>query len=227
MVDLFEALRRFETVEKVSYLYPNVVGQGAIDFFFFVCPARKPFRLNAYGTGFTTAYREGVTPSSLERVKRVSAFLSEFEKKVTFPFSCRCIFASADALILFPIPIDPPSLPSEVAGFPVVSNYDLVAKNSQVWARLMRDKPWEKVPERISNQERERFSSLFWSRPPANLIREFIDRSFAGFALDGILARQGCFGSNPVLLGVEGEGVAILQNAGLSKPEWLPVALLK
>ena len=227
MKDFFGALKQFETAKKVSNFYQEVAEREPVNFLFFTCPARKPFKINRYKTGFTTTYLEGITPASLQGIERVKCFLREFQEKVKeINFSCTCIFANADGLILFPIPLKPPQIP-EIQGYQVLGNYELVLNNLHTWVDLFKERPWEKIPQRILEMEKIRFSSLFLFHPPANLLEEFIRRSWAGFALDGILARDDHFGRNPVLLGVEGEGVAMLQNAALSRDQWLPVILLK
>jgi hypothetical protein len=75
--------------------------------------------------------------------------------------------------------------------------------------------------------ELARLGSLLPSNAPENLVLDFAERSWSGFALDGILAREGHFGPNPVLIAVEGTGVAMLQNCGLERGDWLPVIHLR
>ncbi|OHA62010.1 MAG: hypothetical protein A2117_02370 [Candidatus Wildermuthbacteria bacterium GWA2_46_15] len=225
-MDLFQALRELGEVEKVSHLYPEIVGAGPLDFFFFVCPARKSFEINRERTGFTTVYRNGITPASLERARKVRLFLEEFGK-IGIQYNCRCVFSSADAIICFPIPVAKPEPPSAIEGIAVIENYPLLLANLGRWTSLICQKPWEKVSGKVREEEEKRLRLLFLFRPPENLAKDLIARIWAGFSLDGLLAREGTFGQNPVLLGVEGEGVTILQNAALSRKEWLPTIFLK
>ena len=228
-MDIFTQLRKFESVEKVSNLYPEILEKGPLDFFFFLCPKMKGsgFRLNRNQTGLTTEYSEGLNTSTPERIARVKKFLEEL-KNLEIQFTCRGIFSAADAIIMFPVPIKPPQTPLEIEGIPIISNYELVKSNFPRFAELMRKKPWENVPGRVRELEFARLAEfLKYTNPPRNLIKDFVERIWSGFALDGILAREGKFGDNPILLGVESLGVAILQNAALPKEKWLPVIQLR
>jgi len=224
-MDLFAVIRDFQSVEKVSNLYPQD-GEEELSLLFFICPTMKSsgFKLNRNKTGLTTEYTKGENKSTPERVARVDAFADE-AKKAGIDFAISAIFSSADALILFPIPLPEPPIPK--LSYNVISNYQLVKNNFDNFVELYHSQPWEKVPEKIRRLEGERLKIFFSTSTPSNIIQDFIERVFAGFALDGILMRKGLFGKNPVILGVESPGVAILENAALPQEEWLPIIQLK
>lgn len=225
-MDLFAVLREFETVERVSHLFPETWSEP-LDFFFFLCPKIKPagFRPNRNKTAFRVDFVPGVANSTLTRVERVLRFLEEFEQ-LDVEYQLRAVLATADVIILPLVPMEAPPLIG-LDGIEVVSNFPFVQSRLGMYFELYRDQPWMSLPERIRREERKRLEKLLPSRTPAGLVDEFVERAWAGFALDGRLARQGCFGKNPVLLGVESPGVAILQNAALQRDQWLPVIQLK
>lgn len=228
--DLFVQLKKLENVEKVSNFYPGILEKGSLDFFFFLCPKMKGgrFRLNKNQTGFTTEYVEGLNNSTPQRIVCVKRFLEEF-KNLKIPFTCRGILATADAIILFPFPVKPPIVFPEIEGVQIISNYELVKINFVKFLELINEKSWEKAPKRVRDLEFDRLFSDFpkYIKSPKNLIQDFVERTWAAYSLDGLLARAGKFGDNPILLGVESPGVAILQNAALPKEKWLPVVQLK
>ena len=221
-----------KSVEKVSNFYPKT-GECCLNFFFFVCPKSKGngYSVNRNKTGFTTRYVEGQRESTLEKIERVKKFLKEFSgepENAEISFTCTCVLADAEALTLFPIPIDPPIVPSKIKEIPVMSNYKLVRDNLLKFWELYQTKPWERISDKTRAEEYAYIQNLIeYTHAPENLIRDFAERVWAEYALDGILAKEGKFGKNPILLGVEGEGTVMLQNAALPKKEWLPTILLK
>jgi len=82
------------------------------------------------------------------------------------------------------------------------------------------------MPQRFVEQGEKRLNDLLPDGCPSNVSKDFVRRAMAGFALDGILIKSGCFGGNPVLLGVESPEVAVLQNAALSRENRIPVIQL-
>lgn len=225
-MDLFYVLRNFETVERVSNLYPSIT-EKSLNFLFFLCPKIKGsgLRLNRNKTGFIVDYSAGLSNKSQDATERVKRFLAELTD-IQVSYSAKAIFASADSIILFPIPVEPPAIP-DITDFDVISNLGLMLKHLPDFGRLYRDKPWNSVPKKVREQERERLSNLLPSNTPNHLKQDFVERTWAGFALDGILTRQGYFGDNPVLLGVESPGVAVLQNSALPKDQWIPIVQLR
>lgn len=224
-LDLFQALIGMEAVEGVSNLYGEGK-KGLLNFFFFICPARKRriLRKNRNETGFFPDYKyeEVLTQATMERIEVVNQFLREFSSEIEIEYQCLCVFSSADALTLFPIPAEPPVPPREIGEIPVLSNYEIVLENLTRFGRIFQERPWEGVPLKWRELEYNRLAELLPREAPERLIRDFVERVWAGFALDGVLAREGVFGPNPVLLGVESRGVVVLQNAALPRQLWLP-----
>lgn len=231
-MDLFALIRRLREVSKVSNLYPQH-GERPLDLIFFTCPKmkggrwRNRIRVNPQGTGFTTTYKEGVTEESLSRVHQAVNFARILTGVGIKVGALTNVFASTDSLILFPIPVSPPPTIPQFDGVRTISNYEVVLGHLTLWGELYREQPWQKVPRWARKMEEERFRKLLPVTAPENLVEDFIRRVFAGFSLDGILIRQGKFGTeNPVILGVESPGVAVLQNAALLNKEWLPIIQL-
>ncbi len=228
-MDIFAQLRRFESVEKVSNLYSEASKNVPLDFFFFLCPKMKGsgLKLNRNKTGLTAEYVEGLNTSTPQRISRVKRFLEEF-KTLKIPFTCKGVLSLADAIILFPVPARPPVAPLDILGIPIISNYELVKMSFVRFAGLLNEKPWERSPGKVRESEFARLSEMLkYANPPQNLIQDFVERIWAGFALDGILAKEGKFGDNPILLGVESPYVVMLQNAALPREKWLPTIQLR
>lgn len=224
-MDLFPVIRQMPAVARISNFYLN--GQQGLDLFFFVCPKMNGsgFRLNRNQTGFTTVYVSGLSQSAVERIDAAKRFSADLES-LGVPHCLRCVFASADALILFPLAVEPAQSPG-LEELELIANYDLVKSNWDQLLSYYNEKIWKSIKPGILTQEEERLRELIKGTVPENILRDFVERSWSGFALDGYLARIGCFGKNPVMLGLEGEGVAMLQNAGLPKEKWLPTIFLK
>lgn len=223
--DLFSQIKSFSSVQKVSNFYPN--GNDLYDLVFFVCPriSGKGIKINKANTGFTASYRDGMSEYSRERFVRVSNFLTEI-RSIGLRYSLTTIFAAADSYLLFPIPADPPEIPSPEFipdGFELVSNLQIYRNFSTEFGYFYRDCIWKKTPQWARKLEIERLAEILPINAPENLKTDFTDRCFAGFALDGLVLKQGIFGPNPVILGVESLGVSVLQNAALEKPDWIPV----
>lgn len=226
-MDLFQVIREFNSVKQVSNLYPEVENKP-LNFLFFICPATKPsgYKINRNKTGLTVEYVNGYNKSTDERLTRVNMFIEE-AKKAKISFNVSAIFASADAIMLFPIPVTPPFLPDLDFGIKIVSNYEIVWSNFARYAKLFYSKPWENVPDKFVRMEYDRIKTFFSERKiPQYIVQDFIERVFAGFALDGVLIRGGYFGDNPVILGIESPGVVVLQNAALPRKQWLPIIQL-
>jgi hypothetical protein len=226
MKDVFAELKSFKSVREVHRLYPYHA-EKRLDCFFFICPKMKGagLRVNRNTTGFTARYSSEPAPTTNERFNRVKAFIDE-ATTVSIEISVTAVFASADALILYPIPFEPPPAP-QLNELEVVSNHELVNDALGDFWRIYDEQPWKKISPKITNAETERIRTLLPASAPDNLKRDYIERVWSGFALDGILAHRGAFGANPVLLAVEGRDVAILQNAALPKEDRLPVVELR
>ena len=225
-MDIFPLLKGMPSVMKVSNLY-DCVANETITFLFFICPKMKGngFRLNGNKTGLEVEYVGKKFPNSaIQAIGRAMIFLTEFQR-LNLPFTARAIYASADALMLPSVPTSPPEVPTH-PDIEVVPNDLVVASNICTFGQLYRAKPWSSAPQRVCSFERDRLSSILSSHIPANVAADFVERTWSGFALDGLLIRQGLFGFNPVLLGVESPGISILQNAALPRDQWLPVLQL-
>jgi len=225
-MDMFSRLRELSSVLKVSNLYQQVADE-VITFVFFICPKMKGqgFRINSNKTGFDAEYVPAVLANSaILAIERATRFLSEFET-LGLPFMSRALYASADALILPSVPTTPPATPVSL-DVEIVSNDQAVIEHLTDFGRLYREKPWRNTPQKISDLERQRLISILPSNTPTNVACDFVERTWSGFALDGVLIRSECFGPNPVLLGVESPGVSVLQNAALPRDQWLPVIQL-
>jgi hypothetical protein len=223
-MDIFKMISGLEGVKRVSNLYPEIC-QKTINLIFFVCPATKSrLKVNRNRTGFTTCYKQDGAFGSVawKRVQKVREFLLRF-RSLELDYSCVCIFASGDALIISSLPVEAPVCLESIDGIEIVSNYKIVHQNLTRFSTLYGQKPWENVPVRTRNEEEVRLWEILPKEAGDNLKTDFVERIWAGFALDGILIREGTFGINPVILGVESPGVAMLQNSALEKKNWIPV----
>lgn len=224
--DIFEILRNFKSVKQVSNLYKTSV-QEKINFLFFICPCmnNKGIKIAPNRLGFTTTYLNKLNTSTIIRISLVNMFISEMEL-TGISFDVTAIFSNADSLILFPLPVSVPrEIPELDQKIKVVPNLDFVRKNMDEFANLYYSKPWKKIPEFILKNESDRLKE-FLPKSDALLKNDFVNRTFAGFSLDGILIRQGYFGKNPIILGVEAPGVAKIQNSALEKKNWIPIVSL-
>lgn len=246
--DLFAVLRACQSVARVSNLYDERLARLhnwdeirlPLNLMLFLCPkmSGKGLRVNRSGTGLRVSYMQGPSKSTEARIEKADKFLEEVVKQ-DIKVTVQGVFAAADALILFPIPQCPPdscdaeeqmlirlglSRSVRIAFF---SNLELVECNRDLFAQFYEEEPWRAVPRSIQVQEEERLRAMLPQNIPDYVGADFVRRTFAGFALDGVLLRQGAFGHNPVILGVESPGVAILQNAALRRVDWLPVIQLR
>ena len=223
--DLFATIRALSSIKKVSNFY--VPEDTVLDLVFFVCPrlTGNGLKVNKLKTGFAASYRDGISEYSRERFERVDRFCHELQS-FDVNYRLTAIFAAADSMMLFPIPAEPPNLPSAEfvpQGFKLLSNLEIYASQFQTFAKLYRDSVWQKAPPWAIKMERDRLAEILPRNIPDNISEDFINRCFAGFALDGLILRQGYFGQNPVILGVETPGVSVLQNIALERSQWLPV----
>lgn len=227
-MDIFESIRSLDSVERISNLSPH--HPQPLNFLFFLCPSLsgKGYYVNKLGTGITARYVNKVSKSAIERVSRVNAFVAELRQKIPIPFVVKAVFSSADALMLCvpPVPV-PQATASEEIGFPVIANDGPVLRHLCLHSELYNRQCWQSVPDKIWKAEYDRLMSFLPVNTPDNIRTDFAHRVFAGFGLDGLLMRDGCFGENPIILGVESPGVTKLQNAALLREEWLPVVQLK
>jgi len=231
-MDIFQQISGLEEVEIVRNLYPEVAGMP-LDLIFFTCPQmqgsrrRNRIRVNELRTGLTTAYEEGISENSITRLEKAIKFAQKLTDTGIEVGRTTNVFGTADALILFNPPVDPPAIP-QIEGVWTTGNYEIVLRHFGLWAELYRQKPWLNCPSWARKMEEERLRELLPTTVPKNLAEDFICRVFAGFSLDGILIRRGEFGiQNPVIFGVESAGVAVLQNAALPRDRWLPVIQLR
>lgn len=220
-----------DCIEKVYWLREEIL-QAPLDVIFFVCPRRsQEFQVNDLETGFTTEYTKGISESSEHHLQKLPEMVGRLKGRVAIR-SLTGIFSGADALILPPVALPPPQPPVEIAGIKelrkeiaikIVSNYEAVWFYFPRWAHLYYTRPWEQAPEWAREMEEKRLRRLL-VEVPERLANDFVWRVFAGFSLDGVLIREGEFGTpNPVLLGIESPGVALLQNAAVGKNEKVPI----
>lgn len=227
-MDVFETLRSFQCVTRVSNLRDT--GE-TLDFVFYLCPSTKArMQVNQLRTGLTTQYRAHLSSSLEKRIERVREFACEASMRGV-SFTLTAIFANADAYILFPIPVKVPPVPVTDFGLPnfrMMGNASAVMTHLEEFSTLYSKKPWESISGRLWLPEVERLRVFVPSGAPENVRDDYVQRIFAGFALDGVLIRNGAFGTpNPVILGVESEGVAVLQNAALEKKDRIPLVQLR
>ena len=227
MCDLFQKFNEMESVKMVRNFYNQ--SASWINFIFYLCPKMNGsgVKINELGTGFTTRYVDGLTASALGRIDRVITFQEEYFAS-GYQGSFTGIWCDADALILFPIAAIPPDKHMLIdRRFMWASNYDIVRNNYlESFYSLYREKPWENIPAKIRIEEEERLRALLPSKSSDNLIDDFIRRTFAGFALDGLILKTDDIVSNSIILGVESPGIPMLQNAALKKEDRIPVVEL-
>lgn len=233
-MDIFQLLREMPSVQKVSNLYPERMDfDRMLTFLFFACPRvnGSGFRINPQKTGLTASYTATASGSMIDRVGQANAFIDEFRvlsAKHRIRYQCRCIFAAADALVLFPIPKAPPPTPEwGEANIELISNYEPMRNHIELLAEFRQNKPWQSLPGSVITEERQRLLSFLPHGLPDNIRQDYVERIFAGFCLDGHLIRKELFGENPIILGVEPPGVTMIQNSALAKQDWVPVIALR
>ncbi|OGE82719.1 MAG: hypothetical protein A3B95_01560 [Candidatus Doudnabacteria bacterium RIFCSPHIGHO2_02_FULL_43_13b] len=181
--------------------------------------------MNPEGTGFTAKYVDRLSGFAKARRDKAWEFMAEVTAQDrNFDWVFRMVWGSADALILYS-QTDYPGIPADVREG--VANHVAVAAHIADFWRFYEEQPWQNSPAWAIKQEDRRLRSLLPENATKHLKQDFVRRVFAGFALDGFLLRKGCFGRNPVILGVESSGVAVLQNAALEPKEQIPVIQLK
>lgn len=229
--DLFSLLKAAKSVARISNFYLN--DYHVIEFISFSCPrfTGNGLKLNECKTGFTATYRDGFSANSLKSFELIQAFNEEFgqicqDNSVEMKIKTKVIFADADSVILLPIPVSPPAMPpieDRPCGIIFKRNLPIYREYLAKFGEIYQEKPWKSAPKWALEMEYERLDKIIPSHTPEPIKEDFINRCFAGFALDGIILREGRFGPNPVILGVESKGVSILQNSALAKKDWIPV----
>ncbi len=213
-------IEKLRSVRRV--VHPKeIFGITKIDFLFFVCPKMKSPGIVVENGKLTARYVNGLSSFTNARIQKVNAFLDELRAIEIdgYAFSIKAIFASADSFILFETPVEPPSMTPAIPGIEVVSNLEIYKRNRPTnLETLLEERPWEKIPSR--HLEEQRLKKLLPADATREMRQRFVERTFAGFALDGVVIRHDAFSStarNPVILGVESPGVADLQNAQLGE----------
>lgn len=214
------ALKRIKDVARVVG-NPNL-NEATLVYFLCPCLSSKGIVVNQDGTGFTAKYVERLSVSAKVRINKARGFMAQ----VSGQSSCvyRIIWGSADGMILYS-QSDFPAVPDGLRQ--AIANHSAVASHMVEFWRFYEERPWTLAPAWAVVQEERRLLSILPADSPKALQRDFIRRVFAGFALDGWLLREGLFGPDPVILGVESSGVAILQNAALALADQIPVIQLK
>lgn len=223
--DLFSTIKALPGVAKISNFFPQE--NQILDLIFFVCPrfTGNGLKINKHQTGFTANYREGISEYSKERFVKAQNFMDRLSS-ANIKYKIKTIFAAADSTLLFPVPAEPPVLPSYEyipEGFKLTSNLEIYQNHLQDFGRIFRQEPWKSAPSWALKIEYDRLTEIIPHHTPEEIKEDFIARCFAGFALDGIILRKGLFSTNPIILGVESKGVSVLQNCALEKKDWLPV----
>lgn len=232
-MDLFTMFGHFG-IDRIFY-DGNVKSDEDINFLFFVCPRMKNPGITIKRSALTAKYVPGLSGYQQKRIARIKRFFHEAESfygarsKVRINFDIKkAIFAAADSFILFSPPLDPPREVPNIPEIEVVSNIDLYKKREGRFTDILyHERPWEKIPAWVLDTEEKRLRQLLPVETSREVKQEFIQRVFAGFALDGLVIREGVFGGNPVILGIESPGVGYLQNASLKPEERIPVIQLK
>ncbi len=232
-MDLLKTLRGLTSVEKVYGL--NYSEDTVLNFLFFICPKLQGEGIvrNRRSTGFTATYGAGLSKSALLRINQVRKFMSEAEQ-TEIKFTTTAIFAAADAITLFSPPANIPSKPY-ISDTRILSNLAPVRKEMRQWRDFYESL---EIPDNIMDEwhmydykfyELHRLKGLLpeGENYQDRSQNDFVKRAFANFALDGVLMRQGVFGENPVILGVESPGVALIQNAALKDKECVPIVQLE
>lgn len=214
-------LKKCPSVGRIFNL-ENVDPNAKINLLFFICPKmRNPGIVMEHGV-LTAQYVPGLPGFAEDRILRVKEFLDGL-RKVGVDFDIKAIFAAADSFILFPSPIKPPEPVPTITEIEVVSNLEVCGGRLEQFVAFCEKHPWDKVPARLL--EEQRLKKLLPFETPREVKEAFVSRTFAGFALDGLVVSDGVFGKNPVILGVESPGVPMLQNTALTKP--IPVIELE
>ena len=216
-------LSRIRGVAKITAAGKNCFEDSRL--VYFLCPSlsSKGIVVNAEGTGFTSKYVEGLNGFTKARRDKAMKFMSLLTVQ-GWNGGFSLVWASADALLLYS-QTDYPSMPSNLLGG--IANHQAVVNHMADFRRFYEQQPWSSAPAWAIAQEERRLFSLLPREANKQLKQDFMRRVFAGFALDGFLLRKGWCGQNPVILGVESPGVAILQNAALKPSEQIPIIQLE
>lgn len=224
-MDLTQKISSLVSVATVDCL--KYSEETVLNFLFFLCPrlSGEGITVNRHNTGFTATYGSGLNKSALERIGLVRKFSKE-ATQVGIRFTTTAIFAAADAITLFTPPPKTPPTPC-APDIKICSNLVSVRKAMDRWRELYKERPWEEAHDADYHwypYESERLMQLLpQSYGCWQACDDFVNRALANFALDGILMREGVWGENPVILGVESPGVAILQNVAIKNAGPVPI----
>jgi hypothetical protein len=203
----------------------NIRVNGKINFLFFICPRMKTPGIVMEHGALACAYVPGLTGFAETRVLKARAFIDR-ARSVGIDCDLTAIYADADAFVLFQPAVKRPSDTPIIGGIKMVTNFELYRPEmDRYFMMLYKDAPWQNLPVWIT--EGQRLKGLLPGDAPRELKEDFVRRALAGFALDGLVIRKGMFFGNPILLGVESPGVAILQNAALEPGEKIPIVELE
>ncbi len=213
------------SVAKVMGPRDTELNQATVVYFVCPCLSTKGIVVNKDETGFSAKFVDRLSGFTKDRIVRTVQFEATVGHKgwVCEPVA---IWGSADAYILYsqidyPAPVADALLPR------VMGNHESVQANISEFWRFYETQPWIAAPSWAVTQEEKRLLAILPPDAPKKLRQDFVRRVFAGFALDGWLLRQGFFGPNPIILGVESPGVAVLQNAALPRELQIPVIQLR
>jgi hypothetical protein len=232
-MELMKILSRMGCVSEFMNLENIKVGE-VLEGRFFICPklTGKGYRLNIEKTGFTVAYNQKGEQrrKTYENIERVKRFLNELKKfDVKAQWQIEGIVASAEAKLLFPNPVQQPFVPKQIQGFRTISTYDLLDKVQleKFWS-LFWEKRWEKLGANILKRATQEIANvLSHIRSNKSLVRHFVERVLAEYALEGVWFSERKFGSNPVILGVESITVPQIINSVLHQESKIPLIQLK
>jgi len=125
---LHEALRQLPSVANVRSLFPD--HPQPLNAVFWLCPAYTGNGLTVRRDelGLTARYDSArLSLSTIDRIARTRRFATE-AAAVGIKVTPTAIFAAGDAMVMFPVPADPPSPPEELDGITVASNLEAVRR---------------------------------------------------------------------------------------------------
>jgi len=227
-MDMFWFVSKLPGVANVKNFYPK--HWQDMDLVFWICPniSSKGWRYDPKTSGLTASFVPGLSVRSnlrLIEALNIATRLSEIPQAVN---RITALYATADSLLLMPIPGNVPStIPTELSvnGLSVVPTHSVVTHEYlQRWGEFYHSMPWSSVPRKFVELETERLKGIPWGVVPKSVMQDWITRVFAGYAKDGVWLRE--FFKNPVIIGVESPGVVVMQNSALKKEDWVPVIQL-
>lgn len=217
-----DIMKKFRSVKRIQH-QKNLDPSTRINFLFFICPRMKAPGFVIEKGVLSARYVPGLSGFAAARISKAQKFLDE-ARTIGIDHDIQAIYADADSFLLFRYPVKSPAELPTIQDIPVKSNLEFYRGKMSDISRLDRDTPWQNIPAR--HLEEQRIKKFLPTEAPRQLKEEFVKRVFIGFALDGLIIREGVFGANPVILGVESPGVSMLQNSALFGGGLIPIVEL-